>query len=352
MRMPAVRLAALLCLGVSHAAAADVPRVATDITPVHSLVAQVMGDLGQPDLVVRPGMSPHGYAMRPSEARALDRADLVVWIGPGLTPWLEDAIGALAEGARVLDLLDAPQTATLPTRSGARFERHVHGDDHGHDDHDDAHGEEAHETHDGHDHEGHDHAHDDHAHEDHEGHDHGDAHAHGTGPDPHAWLDPVNAAEWVWLIAAELSRLDPQNAVTYSANAAQAQADLAALEAEISDQLAGLSDRPFLVFHDAYQYFETRFGVTAAGAVSLGDASEPGPARLSELRGLVDAENIVCAFAEPQFNTAILDRVFGDDLRTATLDPLGQDQPAGPGLYPALLRSMAGAMTDCLTPEG
>ncbi|MBU3258945.1 zinc ABC transporter substrate-binding protein [Roseovarius sp. PS-C2] len=354
MRLPSLSLAALLSCGLP--AMAEAPRVATDITPVQSLVARVMQGAGEADVIVRPGMSPHGYAMRPSEARALEQADLVIWMGADLTPWMEHAIETLAGDAAVITLLDNPETHILPTRTGARFEAHDHGDqdehDHEGDDHADDHAD--HDDHDDHAHDGdaHDHAddHDDHA-DDHGDHDDHDGHAH-DGTDPHAWLDPQNGERWLGLIAAELSVLDPENAALYTANAKEARAELAALSSDITAQLAPLGDRPFLVFHDAYQYFETRFGLAAAGAVSLSDASDPGPARLTELRTLVDEANIVCAFAEPQFNTAILENVFAGDLRIGQLDPLGLDHPVGPGLYPALLRDMADAMTDCLSDLG
>lgn len=358
MRLPSLSLVALLSCGLP--AMAEAPRVATDITPVQSLVARVMQGAGEADVIVRPGMSPHGYAMRPSEARALEQADLVIWMGADLTPWMEHAIETLAGDAAVITLLDNPETHTLPTRTGARFEAHDHDhghdhDDHAHDEHDhDDHDHDGHDDHDhDHDHDGHDdHAHGDHDHDGHDDHDHDDhAHDH-DGTDPHAWLDPQNGERWLGLIAAELSVLDPENAALYTANAEEAKAELAALSSDIATQLAPLGDRPFLVFHDAYQYFETRFGLPAAGAVSLSDASDPGPARLAELRALVDEENVVCAFAEPQFNTAILENVFADDLRIGQLDPLGLDHPMGPGLYPALLRDMADAMTDCLSDPG
>lgn len=355
MRLPATALAALLSFGLP--AVADTPRVAADIAPIQSLVAQVMDGVGEVDVIVRPGMSPHGYAMRPSEARALDQADLVIWMGPDLTSWLDEAIETLADDAVVLTLMDNPETITLSSRKGARFKTHEHGhdghdaqDDHAHDDHDDdGHEEHGHDDHDDH---GHD-EHDDQAHggHDHDDHGHEEAHAH-DGADPHAWLDPQNADRWLGLIAAELAQLDPDNAEAYKANAQQARADLAALSADITAQLAPLGDRPFLVFHDAYQYFEARFGVTAAGAISISDASDPGPARLAELRALVEEENIVCAFAEPQFNTTILDTVFPDTLRIGTLDPQGLAHPAGAGLYSALLRDMADAMVECLSPKG
>ena len=358
-----------LCLAVTGAAHADAPRVAADIAPVQSLVARVMEGAGQPDLLMRPDASPHGYAMRPSEARALEQADLVVWMGPGLTPWMTDAIDTLAGDAAHLTLLTAPETLVLPGRIDPRFAAHDHGHDHGHD-----HDKAKHEDHDDHDdHAGHDHddhaghGHDDHKSDDHAGHGHDDhkhddhadhGHSHDThdhahaGPDPHAWLDPVNAVAWLALIAQELSAIDPDNADLYAANAKAAQAELTALSDQIAGDLAPLADRPFLVFHDAYQYFEARFGVTAAGAVSISDASEPGPARLADLRALVSEQDVVCIFAEPQFNTSILTSVFGDALRVGQLDPIGVDHTPGPGLYPAILRGMADAMTDCLVPQG
>src|SRR6056297_693661 len=352
MRLASPVLAAL-CLAITGAAHADAPRVVADIAPVQSLVARVMDGAGAPELLIRPDASPHAYAMRPSEARALEQADLVVWMGPGLTPWMTDAIQTLAGDAAHLTLLTAPETLVLPGRIDPRFAAHDHGHDHG-DDHDD----HKHDDHAGHDHD--DHKHDDHAGHDHDNHKHDDhaGHSHDThdhahaGPDPHAWLDPANAVAWLGLIARDLSAIDPGNADLYAANAKAAQAELTALSDQIAVDLAPLADRPFLVFHDAYQYFEARFGVTAAGAVSISDASEPGPARLADLRALVSEQDVVCIFAEPQFNTSILTSVFGDALRIGQLDPIGVDHVAGPGSYPAMLRGMADAMTECLSPQG
>lgn len=317
-RLPLFFAALTAVPGLAQAA---VPDVLTDIPPVQSLVAQVMGDLGQPGILLSQGSDPHDFQLRPSQARDLQNANLVFWIGPELEPWLERAIEGIEVKGETVELLESPGTYR---RQFGKNDPH----DHAHDEHD-AH-EEAADVHEGEAEAGHMH----------------------DGTDPHAWLDPQNGERWLGLIAAELSVLDPENAALYTANAEEAKAELAALSSDIATQLAPLGDRPFLVFHDAYQYFETRFGLTAGGAVSLSDASEPGPARLAELRTLVDEANIVCAFAEPQFNTAILENVFADDLRIGQLDPLGLDHPVGPGLYPALLRDMADAMTDCLSDPG
>lgn len=343
-------------------ALADVPRVAVDIAPVHALVAQVMAGVGTPDLVLPPGASPHGYSMRPSEAQALQDADLVIWVGPGLTPWLAGPLDSIAGGAARLELLDVAGITRLGFREGATFEAHAHGDEHAHEaghdghDHDQEHAAEGEHAHEGHAHGEHaheDHAHGDHAHDDHAHDDHGhDDHAHDDhaheGTDPHAWLDPVNAGLWLDAIAAELSRLDPDNAAAYAANAIQARASLEAVLADIAARMGSLSGG-FIVFHDAYHYYEARFGIEASGAISLSDATDPGPARVAEIRDLVAAESISCVFVEPQFNRGMVDAVFeGTGVRISVIDPLGVGLEIGAGLYPALLEAMAASFEDCL----
>lgn len=346
-------------------AVAEVPRVAVDFAPLHSLTARVMDGVGTPDLIMPVGVSPHGYAMRPSEAAAIESADLLIWVGAELTPWLASAIDRLAPGAEVLSVLDVEETLRLERRTGATFEQHSHDDEDGHhDEHADGdHG--AHEEHDAHEdhaeHDDHDeHAamddhdeHDDHGHDDHEHDDHAhdedghDDHDHGAS-DPHAWLDPVNAQIWMGAIAEELASLDPENADTYRANAQAGVAELDGLIAEVSAQMAPLADRSFIVFHDAYQYFEARFGLAAAGSISVSDASDPSPARVAEIRALVQSENVDCAYAEPQFNRGLIDAVFEDaGANVGVVDPVGVGLEPGPEFYPALIRGLADGFAAC-----
>lgn len=376
---------------------ADVPRVAVDIAPVHALVARVMEGVGTPDLIVPSGESPHGFSMRPSSAQALQDADVVFWVGHGLTPQLEDAIETLAEDAAVTELLEAPGTTRLEFREDALFEAHDHDhgdhDDHGHDDHDqEAHGEKDEHGHDDHDHahddhghddhahddNGHDdHAHDDHGHDDHgheevkadahdhdHDHDHGHDHAehdhghddhddhagHDHGAfDPHAWLSLENADQWLNLIAAELSAADPDNAGAYFTNAGDARAEIAALREEVAAILDPVRGGNFIVFHDAYQYFEAEFDFPAAGAISIGDASDPSPARIAEIQGRIRDEGVDCVLSEPQFNPGLVATVLeGTEAQTSVIDPLGADLEPGPALYPQLIRNMANALADCL----
>jgi len=394
MRMTKARfLAVAAAVTVTGTPALAEPVVVTDIPPVHSLVARVMQGIGEPTLILPPGASPHGYAMRPSEAAALSDADVVFWVGPELTPWLDRAIDTLGTNAKAVELLEAPGTVHLEFREGATFEAHHHGDEEhdghghdeaGHDDHDhDDHGDGAHEhaehdhdhdhedhaAHEDHDeHEGHDHAEHDHdgdedhaAHDDHEGHDHdeheghghdehADAHGHDHhGVDPHAWLDPENGKVWLTAIAETLAQADPDNADAYRANAADASGELDALTDTISGTLEPVRGKPFIVFHDAYHYFENRFDIEAAGAVSLSDASKPGPARVKEIRDTIVSLGAACVFAEPQFPPALITTLIeGTDAREATLDPLGTEIEPGPALYPALLTDLAANLSDCL----
>lgn len=321
------------------AAFAEVPQVAVDIAPVHSLVARVMDGVGTPDLIVQPGASPHEYSLRPSEASALQDADLVFWIGPDLTPWLTDTIGTLAPDAAVTELMEADGTIELEFRESTLFEAHDHDD---HDDHDDHGGEDK--DHDAHDHEDDEHAED--GHEDH--HDAHDDHGHGAH-DPHAWLSPKNATTWLNVIAGQLSAADPENAGAYFANAAAGRTEIEGLMAEINATLEPARGGQFIVFHDAYQYFESDFEFPAAGAISLSDASDPSPARIAEIQSRIAEEGIDCVLAEPQFNPGLVTTVLdGTEAQTGILDPLGSDLEPGPALYPQLIRNLSAALAGCM----
>ena len=326
----------------AQAAIADVPKVAADAAPIHSLVARVMEGVGTPSLLMASTASPHDYSLRPSQATALQAAEIVVWTGPELTPWLERAIGTLAADATIVTLLDLPGSEVLEMREDPRFEAHAHeedGTDHNEEGHEEeAHGEEGHED-DEHAEEGHDEA----GHEE-------DEHAHLPGArDSHAWLSPQNASVWVEEIAEVLATADPDNAATYRANAAEAQTEIAAMTADIKQMLAPMRGREFIVFHDAYQYFEVAFDMPAAGAIAIGDATDPGPARIAEIRARVAEAGVSCVLAEPQFDPSLVDTVLdGTPARTAVIDPLGAALEPGPALYPRMMRALAETLAGCL----
>ncbi len=325
--MRSAPLSAVLAALLGAPAAADAPAVVTDIPVVHSLVAQVMGDRGDPVLLLDRGGDPHAFQMRPSQARALASADLVVWVGPQMTPWLDRALAGTGSAGARLTLLEVP---------GTRLRSYDAADGHDHDGHDHDHaGGEAEGTADGHDHDGHDHG-----------------HAH-TGIDPHAWLDPANAAVWLGAIAAALAAADPEGAAAYAANAEAAVAALDTLDAEMRALLAPAAGRPLVVFHDAYGYLAEAYGLTIAGTLTAGDAASPGAGGVSALRARVLAGEIACVFAEANHSpdlVAVL--VEGTQTPTGMLDPAGTMREPGPDHYAGTLRGLAEGIAGCLADAG
>ena len=309
--LPLAALSTLLLTGTAWAA----PAVVASTKPIHSLVSAVMGDLGSPTLLVKGANSPHTYSLRPSDAAALESADVVFWTGHGMELFLADALDTLSTDAQVVELAEAPGITLLPVREGGAFEAHV---DEG---------------------ETHDHAADDN-HDDHD--------EHGEG-DMHFWLDPQNARLMVTQIATVLAEADPENAATYNANAEAELVRLDELGEELRQTLAPVADKPFIVFHDAYQYFEARFGLTAAGSITVSPETMPGAARIDELRSKVKELGATCVFAEPNFEPAIVSTIIeGTDARAGTLDPEGAALTEGLNLYPELLRGLAHGLVDCL----
>jgi zinc transport system substrate-binding protein len=313
--------ACLAGLAASFARADEPPRVVASVLPVGAIAAAVMDGVGEPSVLLEPGASPHAYSLRPSQAQALTEADLVLWIGPDLEGFLDRPIDALGGDARQMALATVDGMELLPYREGPLF-----GGD----------------THDNHDHD-HDHAHDDHADDEH-------AHEHDHGSvDGHVWLSPANARVMAEAIAAALGDIDPGRAPTYTANAAAFAASLDQLEATIDTTLAPVRGRPFVVFHDAYHYFERHFDMEAAGVIHVSPEVQPGAARVAEIQARLATLDAACVFAEPQFEPRIVQTVIeGSNAKSGVLDPLGGDLTLGPDAYPALLRGIAQGLADCL----
>lgn len=302
-----------LLLATSFLAAATVSanaeiNVVTSIKPVHSLVAAVMADVAIPGLIIDGAGSPHTYSMKPSKAQMLQDADVVFWIDHTLEAFLEKPIEVLGEKAKEVSLLDAHDLTKLEFREGENFEKHDH------DDHDD--------------------------------------HAHGAF-DPHIWLDPVNAKAIVHEIEETLIEADPANKEAYEANAEAVMTKLDGLTEEVTKELEPIKDRKFIVFHDAYQYFEKRFGLAATGSITLSPEVMPGAERVAEIKKRLEGLKAACVFAEPQFEPKLIATVIeGTNAKSGVIDPLGANLENGPELYFNLIRNMAASFKDCLTPQG
>lgn len=311
MRKPIAALAALLALSIPLDARADTGVVAT-IKPLHSLVAGVMEGVGEPDLLIPGNLSPHSFSLKPSDARSLERARVVFWIGPDLESALKRPLTTLSGGATVQSMMNVP---SITHRSFSE----------------------------GHDHEsGHKDEHKDEHKDDRAGHHHG-------ADDAHIWLDPDNARVMVSAIAATLSDAMPDHAAAFAANAARIDSELVTLAQEVSTILEPVWFKPFLTFHDAFGHFEARFGLASGEAISVNPEIKPGARRIAELREEIEEEGFACVFIEPQFDPAIAEVIVeGTDTKIATLDPLGSALEEGPALYPSLIRGIATTLRDCM----
>ncbi len=302
--------AALVLLAVLAAApaAGAAPRVTVSIQPIHSLVAGVMSGLGEPDLLVKGYGSPHAYQMRPSDAVALYQADLVFWMGVPLENFLIKPLRNVRPPARVVTLLDIDGLDLLKNRDSGVWHQHE---------------QRGHETR--------------------------ELASRPQARDPHAWLSPIVARRFVQAIASELVRADPGNAEAYRRNARALDERIGALRTELETTLAPVRNVPFIMFHDAFQYFERAFGLRSVGAMHLEPVRAPGAARVQALRDAIRDHGVRCVFREPQFQSALVDTlVEKTDARVAVLDPLGADFTPGPDAWFQMMSANAEAMAGCL----
>ncbi|AFS48385.1 periplasmic solute-binding family protein [alpha proteobacterium HIMB59] len=325
----------------SFSAIAEI-KVVTTIKPIHSLVSGVMDGVSNPTLIIEGSNSPHNFSLKPSHAKILEEADIVFWIGEDLESFMEKPLNSLAKNAVQISFMDLKSIKKLKFREM-----------NDHDDHDDHHGhEDEHEGHDDHDDDGHkDDDHDDHGHDDHHGHEDEDddsshdGHNHGEF-DAHIWLDPENAKVMISEIAHELSELDPQNKSNYEKNAEKMISSLDDLIDRVS--IIVQNNPSFIVFHDAYQYFENRFNIKAAGALTLNPEVLPGAKQIAEIQELIEHDNVKCIFSEPQYNPKIIEMLSADmNVSTSVLDPLGANIEVGPKMYNELILEIANSLSRC-----
>ncbi len=309
--------ATLLAFGmtVSGAQAEDL-RVVTTIKPVHALASQVLDGIATPKLLIEGAASPHVFALKPSDAEAVHHAHLFVRIGPWIEPFTEKIVASLPSSVHVLTVMQADGLELLGLRGSGAFEGHNHNEDH-----------------------------DDHDHHDNDE----EKSALSTAADPHIWLDPENAAAIVRALVNALQRIAPQHKILLEKNGTAALARLEALKTELEAKLGPVKSARFIVFHDAFQYFEKRFGLQAAGAITLHPEAPPSAKRLREIRQKIKQSGARCVFSEPQFNARRITTVVeGINARTGVLDPIGFDVPSGPNAYETMMHKLADGFIACL----
>jgi len=283
-------------------------QVAASIKPIHSLVAGVMADIGTPALLVSGAASPHTYALKPSEAQKVANADVIFYVGPQFELFLRKPLKTV--NAKVLPLGDLPQVLRRPVRAGGLWERGfaaVPAEDADTDHH------------------------------------HGDT-------DAHVWLDVQNAVVMVNAIADALSQADSYNADRYRRNAGTVIARLDRLDSDLGAMLLPVADRPFFVFHDAYQYFAKRYELYEAGTITVSPERPPGARRVAAMTSAISRIGVVCVFSEPQFESGLVDTIIaGTPARHGTLDAEGGAALPGPDHYFHLMRDLGTGLAGCLS---
>jgi zinc transport system substrate-binding protein len=279
------------------------PKAVTSVVPLHSLVSSVMEGVGTPELLMQGQNSEHNASFTPQQIADMAHADVVFMIGNNLETKLGEISGTETVAGKTFIKMNEIQGINLHAiREGGTWEPDA---------------DEPPST--------------------------------GVSADPHMWLDPENAKLMVKTIATSLGNTDPTNAKIYDANAQKTLEGLDQLEAELKTQLAPLAHKPFIVFHDAYQYFERRFGVTAVGSISNFSATPPSAQRLEEIHNKINSSNATCVFREPQFTDAAVQTVIEDTkAKSSVLDPIGADLKPGPEAYGELLREIAKKLSECL----
>ncbi|MBI1775547.1 MAG: zinc ABC transporter substrate-binding protein [Proteobacteria bacterium] len=318
--LPALILAGAVSLIGSGIALAQQPlRVVTTINPIHALVAGVMEGVAKPELILRGAASPYTYVMRSSEARTLNRADVVFFVGEGLESFLIRSLETLPPDSRVVELIAIDGLTLLPPRKGAAWE-------------DEELVRQAKTA------------------------DNNSAGGPGTedpDPDPHIWLDPANAQVMVAAIADELADADPEREPIYHRNAEALVRRLQALDRELNEATQPVRNLPFVVFHDAYQYLEKRYGLTAVGAVTARPDQRPSSRRIKDLHDKVMQMGAICVFGEPQATPAPVRGIIeGTRARTAVLDALGANVPETAEAYFSIMRGLVATLRGCLLPKG
>ncbi len=314
-------------IAATAASAADAPRVVVTTKPIHSLIANIMEGVGTPILIVDGSASPHTFTLKPSSAKAINEADIFVRVSEAVEPFSRKIVAALPAKVTLITLSESKGVQLFDQREGGTFEEHLHDDARA------AHSETDHKQGGSEKNAGkteHDHEHE--------------------AKDGHIWLDPVNAKAIVETVTAALAQRYPAAADTFRANAARLNVKLDQLTADIMTNLEPVKSRPFIIFHDATQYFEKRFGLQAAGSITISPDVQPSAKRLTAVRKKIAQLGAVCVFTEPSFQPKLVAAVIeGSTSRTGEIDAEGIGLSAGNELYFELMRRISRNLQTCLS---
>ncbi|MFJ3470757.1 zinc ABC transporter substrate-binding protein [Pseudomonas sp. NPDC090201] len=275
-------------------------RVLTSIKPLQLIAAAVQDGVAVPEVLLPPGASPHNYALRPSDVRRVQEVDLLYWIGPDMETFLPRVLSGRTKASVAVQ--------TLP---GMHLRHFVASSEH---------------------------------------HDDGDDHDHRPGSvDAHLWLSTVNARIIAAKMAADLSQADPANAARYESNVKAFDERMDALDAKIKQRVAGIADKKYFVFHEAFDYFEEAYGIQHAGVFAVSHEVQPGAQHVAAMRARLTEYGKTCVFSEPPLRPKLADTLSaGLPVKLAELDGLGGYTPATAQGYEQLLNKLADDLAGCL----
>ena len=327
-----VSLIFLTLFASSSVIASETKGVITTIQPINSLVSAVIGNTGKSISLIPAEISPHEYKLKPSDAKKLQEGNIIFYVSNHLESSVTKVFENLPKNIKIINLMEEAEINHLEIRDNEAWERHDH---HGHDDHDD--------------HDKHGKKHDDHDDHDKHGKKHDDHDDHEIEDDVHIWLSPDNAIKIITKVKKELSLYFPENANVYNQNATKFIAKINNLKKELTQELSPIKDKPYVVFHDAYQYFEKTFGLNAVGSVALEGDIASSPKQISFIKDKIVKLKASCVFQEPQFDSKLVKIVVeGTKAQIGTLDPLGVNVSGKEDFYLQLLRNMSKSLKECL----
>lgn len=277
---------------------AETPKILTSIRPIHSLVSGLTEGLTKPELLIKGFQSPHDYSLRPSDRRLISQADLIIYSSPIIEGFLPDILQPLLTQKRIIDLSRSPELDLLPARQ-------LHDHDH---------------------------------------------HQHNANHDGHIWLSINNARAIINHLYQVLCEMDPQQQTRYTVNRDRLLKRLEQLHKSIHSQLDVVREQPFLMFHDAFQYFEKEFGLNHALYVTTGPEHKIGIQRVRYLKQQIKQQNIECVYYEPPQAPKIIQTIMeGQPQKLYTLDPVGNELIPGSELYFQLMQNIAQHLHSCMS---
>ena len=324
-------IALFICSGV-NVFATETTGVISTIQPINSLVSAVIGNTGKSITIIPSEQSPHDFKLKPSDVKVLQNSNVIFYVSNHLENSITKVFKNLPKNIKLINLMEESGVNHLAIRDNDAWERHDH---HGHDDHDD--------------HDKHGKKHDDHDDHDKHGKKHDDHDDHEKEDDVHVWLSPDNAIKIVQKVNKVLSLYFPENSKIYNDNTTKFIDKIRNLKMELVKELSPIKNKPYIVFHDAYQYFEKTFELNAVGSVALEGDIASSPKQISIIKDKIVKSKASCVFQEPQFDSKLVKIVVeGTDAKIGTLDPLGVNISENKDFYLQLLTNMTKSLKECL----